>query len=342
MNRMKKTAALGLAALLCAGLAACGEKATWAATYGDTTVPAGVYITGLMTEYNSLIGQAPADAKDPLKAEVDGVTLSQQITQGAKDRLNDYIAIEEQFAAMGLELAPEDQAAVESGMTGWDYFRSIYEENGVSQESYRLVMVNSAKQQRLFESIYGPGGTEEVPESDLRAAFEEDYAKVLMVPLTFSTSEDQATKEEADQKTRETIDGFYEQLQNGADMEDIYYEARKLATGNDELERPEPGTSYTFVNKTNTSYDQVLVDAIFNAQVGEPVRVETDGGLYLFVRYDLNEDPQDFETYRDSILMSLKREEFLGKFDQWASQLSDVTYNQEALDRYTPEKLKFR
>lgn len=342
MNRMQKAASLALAALMAAGLCACGENATWAAKYGEATVPAGVYITGLMTEYNELIGQAPADAKDPLKAEVEeGVTLSQAITQAAKDRLNDYIAVEEQFAAQALELAPEDQAAVESGMTGWEFFRTTYEENGVSEASYRLVMENSAKQQRLFEATYGPGGSQEVPESELRGYFNENYAKVLMIPLTFSTSEDPETKESADQHTREVMDGFYRQLQEGADMEDVYYEARKLATGNEELARPEPGTSYTFVNKQNTTYDQVLVDAIFSAQVGEPVQVETDGGLYLFVRYDLEENPQDFEGYRDSILMALKREEFLAQVDEWAAALTGVTYNEEALGRYTPEKLKF-
>ena len=97
--------------------------------------------------------------------------------------------------------------------------------------------------------------------------------------------------------------------------------------------------------KTRTVLRQVMGEGesgvSFSAQVGEPVQVETDGGLYLFVRYDLEENPQDFEGYRDSILMALKREEFLAQVDEWAAALTGVTYNEEALGRYTPEKLKF-
>ena len=341
MKRNRKIAAAALAALMAAGLCACGENATWAAKYGDTTVPAGVYIINLISQYDEWIVQVPADAKEPFAYEVDGVPVGQRMQEGARQGLENFIAIEQQFESMGLELQPADEQAVSVTMEMWNYMEPVYELNGVSQQSYEMVATNSAKQQRIFESIYGAGGSEEVPESELRAAFEENYAKVLMIPLTLSTSQDPEIKAEADATTRETMADFYAQLENGADMEDVYYEARKLATGDDELERPEPGTSYTFINKQNTSYDQVLVDAVFAAQVGEPVQVETDGGLYLFERYDLNENPQDFADRAESLLMELKRDEFLERVAGWADALTGVTYNQEALGRYTPEKIRF-
>lgn len=41
MNRMQKAASLALAALMAAGLCACGENATWAAKYGGGHRPGG-------------------------------------------------------------------------------------------------------------------------------------------------------------------------------------------------------------------------------------------------------------------------------------------------------------
>ena len=46
MNVAKRLAALGAAVLMVSGLAACstGVDTKWVAKYGETTVPAGVYI----------------------------------------------------------------------------------------------------------------------------------------------------------------------------------------------------------------------------------------------------------------------------------------------------------
>ena len=86
MTTVKKIAALGLAVLMTASLAACsmGGDTKWAAKAGDLTVPAGVYINELITAYSDATVDLPSDVKDPLKEQVDGVTVSQKVAEEAK------------------------------------------------------------------------------------------------------------------------------------------------------------------------------------------------------------------------------------------------------------------
>ena len=341
MKFLKKAAALAVAGLMAASLAACGEEAVWAAKYGDVTIPAGVYIDELITQYSTVVTELGQDVKDPLKQQVDGVPASEKIVSEAKKGLAKFVAVEQKFDEMGLALTEADQASIDENVNFfWQYLKETYQANGISEESYRMAVSNETKMNAIFQAIYGVGGSEEVPESDLRAKFESDVAKVILIPLSFSTSEDAAEKGEADKKTRETIDQYYNELVGGADMEDVYYEARKLASGDDTLEKPEPGTSYTFVNKTGGAYDQEVVDAVFAAELGKPVKVETAETAYLFVRYDVNENPDDFTSRRDTMLMLLKQDEFNERAEQWGEQLTGVEYNDAAFKRYTPEKLK--
>lgn len=343
MNFVKKSIALCMASLMAGSFAACGigGDTAWVAQSGDLTVPAGVYIGQLMNQYYTVSGKLSEDVKDPLKGEVDGVPAAQAMTDGAKSELNQFIAVERKFDELGLTLSEADNLMVEQSVEQyWAYIGEAYQANGISKESYTKMFVNDAKKTQLFQSIYGEGGSEAVPESELKEKFTTDFAKMIVIPLTFSTSEDAEKKAESDKKTREMIDKYYKLAKEGKDMEELIYEAQKEATGDTELVKPEKGTSFTFVNKENSPYDQKVVDALFAAKVGEPTIAETDKSIYLFVRYDINENEADFTARKSSLLTLLKGDEFTAKVEEWGNAVTDVTYNDAALKRYTPKKLK--
>ena len=222
----------------------------------------------------------------------------------------------------------------------WQYVGQVYERNGVSIDSYTKTLENTTKKSQVFNAIYGEGGSQEVPESEIRAKFETDYAKIIVIPLSFSGSEDEETKKEADQNTRDTINGYKQRADAGEDMEDLVYEARKQATGDEDLEKPEAGSSYTFVNRNNSQYGQPVTDAIFAAANGVPTVFEDENSIFLFTRYDITENENDFTSRKASILAEMKAEEFDALIAEWATALSDVTYNEAAFKRYSAEKLK--
>lgn len=344
MGFAKKSLAAVLALVMTAGLSACtvGGGTSWAAKAGEMTVPAGVYIGQMMNAYYTATVDVSPDAKNPLKEQVDGVTVSQKISEDAKTELGRYIAVEQKFDELGLSLDEATNAAIAQNVEAyWQYIGKSYEENGISKESYIKLFTNDARKSEIYMSIYGEGGTEEVPEQELKDKFQSDFAKIVMIPLNFSASEDAAAKEENVKKAREMIDKYEKLAKDGGNMEDLAYEAKKEISGDPEsVTKPEPGTSFTFVSREQPSYDEAVMDAVFNAKIGEPTRVETETGIYLFVRYDIMENENDFTSRKISLISMARQDEFNEKLDEWASALTDVTYNEDALKRYTPEKLK--
>lgn len=344
MGFAKKSLAAILALVMTAGLSACtvGGGASWAAKAGEMTVPAGVYIGELMNAYYSAAANVDPEAKDPLKEQVDGITVSQKVSEDAKNALASYIAVEQKFDELGLNLDETTDAAIAQNVEAyWQYIGKSYEENGISKESYQKLFTNDAKKSEIFMSIYGEGGTEEVPEEELKEKFQADYAKIIMIPINFSASEDAQVKEEDKNKAREIIDKYEQLAKDGGNMEDLVFEAKKeISSDPDSVTKPEPGMAYTFVSKDQPSYSETVMDAIFSANVGEPTKLETETSIYLFVRYDLMENENDFTSRKAMLISSVRQDAFDAKLDEWSSALTDVTYNDEAMNRYTPEKLK--
>lgn len=339
MKIFKKAVSLTMALLMSAGISACGADTKWVAQYGETTVPAGIYLWAMMSAYYDATAEMDAEVKEPLKQQVDGQTVSDKIVIDAKEELNTFIAVEEKFTQMGLSLEEVVESTIAQNVDSyWQYIGPTYEENGISKETYTRIYLNDAKKSAIFNALYGAGGEQEVPESELKEKFYADYAKIIIIPLMINLSD---ADEESNLKTaRERIAKYEQQLKDGKSMEDVYYEAKKEVTGDETLEKPEPGSSYSLVSRDGGQYDQVVIDAIFGAAIGEPVTVETEHSLYLFVRYDIKENENDFISRRDAVLSALKSVEFSELTAEWGKALTDVTYNDKALSRYTPQKLK--
>lgn len=410
MKQLKRTLALCLALAMAFAGTGCvinADKAHVATLEDGTQVPSGVYLTYMMDEASVIIGEMDAEIKDPYKETMeDGTPVPAAIRTEAQQALREYIAINQKFDALGMELTPEEQQLLDVYVeSGWGNLGALYEENNVSEASYRTVMENMLKRSALFDEVYGEGGEQEVPESELRDMFHKDYAKVMLIPLTFSTSEDAEAKAESDQRARDFIEKYYqmalgntpfeayvpesdeleeepetaegeetapeqtpeesepettepvdepaseeapageeaaEEPESGAYslMEDIFFEAREEAMQDTELERPEPGTSYTFIPRTSASYAQNVLDAFFSAPIGTPTVVESETGIYLFVRYDTAETPSDFDSFSATLLTELKAEDYADLVKTWAENLQGVTLHQDAIDHYDPKKLK--
>lgn len=347
MKLTQKLLSAVLAAAMCAGLAAChtGQDTNWIAKVGDETVPAGVYLYMLHENYYSVTsGLTDAEGnqlENPLKEQVDGVPASQKITEDARKSLNEYLAVEQKAAEMNITVPEDEQAQIDAMLDAyWPYIGESYTSNGISKDSYRLAMLNDSKKSAIFEALYGEGGTEAVPESELKDKYNKDVAKILMITRDLSSDEDAAVKEEADKKARDAIDQYSKEIADGTDPEDVYYQSlRENAEDPDSVTKPEPGASFTFVIRDTSSYDQKVTDAIFAAENGKPVKVETDTSIYLFVRYDANENPEDFNSRKSTLTRLLRQDAFDKQVEEWGAAVS-AQINDKALQRYTPDKLK--
>lgn len=344
MNFIKKSLAVSMAVVMAGSFAACsvGADTNWVAKSGELTVPAGIYIWEMMNQYYDAQAELGADVKDPLKQKIGDASVPEVITTAAKADLSGYVAVEKKFDELGLTM----DEATKQGMAAnaesyWGYIGASYEKNGISLDSYTKAFENDAKKTQIFQSIYGEGGTEPVAENLLKDKFLKDFAKIIVIPLNYSTSEDVAVKATNDKEAQDLIEKYYQKMNAaGANIEDIVYEARKEVSKDDALEKPEAGTSYTFVSRDSSQYPDEVTTAVFAAKNGVPTKVEAKDGVYLFVRYDIAENEADFVSRKSTILQQLKSEEFNERVIAWGAALTDVTYNEAAFKRYTPQKLK--
>ena len=331
VNRFQKCLTGVLCAAMVAGLAGCGDT-TWTHRSANAEVTSGMYI-GLSIDAMQRVASAEGydsslEVKDMTLDGVNGITWVQNTTDDLARR---YLAIEEKFIEMGLSFTDEEQADLDAYTEAyWNYTSSIYEDEGCGQTSFAKIVANTEKQMKLFNAIYGEGGEQEVPVDDLKASYEENYVKTsyIVVPLIDSTyaalegDELEAAKEEADVMLKA--------LQNGADFEKTKAE---YESGDTDAEA-EDTAEYI---KKNAGYSTKLTDALFAAADGDIGMVEDTSYIYIWQKQAL--DDEGFDELRETILSSLKSEEFIALQDSWAAEL-EVTVNDSAVKKYNPKNLK--
>ncbi len=131
---------------------------------------------------------------------------------------------------------------------------SMMEEYGIAQASYTMATTEQSQMiTKLFLNIYGEGGEQEVPDSELEAYFEENYSyyEYLLNP-SMCTMKGSLTAMDEDQKAevKTLLDGYAEEYNSGNMTEDEIIEAYKgteYYTGTDETEDADATLLYSSV-----------------------------------------------------------------------------------------------
>lgn len=355
MNLKQRAAALAMAAVTTVSLAACGEDTTWAAKMGEETMPAGVYILNQIDAYYSLqdeVDKQKAQTAEEegaqtesekeinyLKEQIDGKSGSQYVTDKARAFVNEYYAVNKLFEEKGLSLSEQDRAVLQQNREmAWQYSGSFYEKNGVAQSSLDMLTENYYKRQMLFTSIYGEGGEKAVPDAELEALYTEQNVRVRYI--TFPLTKDGAAMTEAEAAEVEKVANSYlERAQKGENLTALINEYRKsTAAEGAEVEDLAEGAGDIVLSKENTS---LVARELATAPLNElKLFHDPTAAYYVGMRVETMFDRNDFEMSKSGLLHELKQEEFDAWLFEQASGLS-VTYNEAAISRYTPEKLKF-
>ena len=345
MKLSNKLTALVLAACCVAPLAGCqSEDTTWIAKFGDTTVPAGVHLSHLVTAYSSAVQQT-GNSEDVLKEEIDGVSASQWISDLALDYTREYIAAEQKFDELGLTISQEDQdTAAYMVEYQWSYLEDLYTENGVAKSSLELSFLNSVKKNNIFKSFYYEGGSKEVPQEELTKYYNENYIRTQYIAFSKKDSTNTALLEgEALEEVKNEAQSYYDRAVAGENFAQLLYDYRvSKASEGTTVDPLESDDQYDQIaSRTASGYPETYLTTMFEAQVGTPLFFEDDDYYFVALRKDLMGDGEDFTSRKGEIISALRSDEFTETLSGWADELEGVTWNQAALDRYTPDKVKY-
>ena len=113
MSYNAKRLLAGAAAVACAvSLSSCGADTKWAARSSDTELRAGIYIYNLLNEYYAAMDHMTDTDTDVLNITIDEKPSREWILEQTKEDLRKYIAVENKFTELGMELSDDDKTAI--------------------------------------------------------------------------------------------------------------------------------------------------------------------------------------------------------------------------------------
>lgn len=247
------TAAVAVSAVGCT----LGTSTKTAMSVDGYEMNAGVYI---YYQNNALSEAKRLASADDSNLDVNDQDALEKVKIENKDFLNwvndkttanccEHIAVIKKFDEMKLTLDEKDIANVE------DYAESIFSDaeeskeyvtNGIGEESFTEILLNTYKANEIFLAIYGEGGTKNIQESTVKENYIENNARVKYVALDLHDSEGNDLEEADKTEIKNLANKFLttvkstsdekEMLQKFNDISDEYQEftANKAAEASGE------------------------------------------------------------------------------------------------------------
>ena len=344
MKQIKKTAlALLLAGAMTVGMTGCSDT-SWTAECEGIRMPAGVYITNVMSAYSDGLSMLPADANasDIWSNTIDGVDFLTWVRNTGNEYVRTYFAVETKFNEMGLEMDEVTESQVnQMANYQWSYYGAAYQENGISEASYKEYIRNSYKANKLFAAYYGEGGVEEVSDQELLDYFNANYLSIDRIVFTPEAAADGTVSEQAIQKATEDAEVYKRLLEKGDSIGDLAkkYADEQAAAAGEEASDEEVLTGQV-IPLENSGYDDAFMVALTGAVKGEPIVLNDGNNVYLIVVDELTVEDETYIMNESYLLSYLKSEEFDGRLKEWGKALN-ITFNEDAVKRYDAKKLKF-
>ena len=177
-KRIKAIIAALLACLMLLSFTGCyGDTNEWAVKVGDTTIETGVYLGYLVNNYLNAKNQV--SEKDFWNGKIEEKNVSDWILDETMDNCYSYAYVTQKFDSLGLKLDDDtkEEIDVETENT-WSSLSYALEKNGCSKKSLEKIITVSYKMSAIFEHYYFEGGEREIPESELKTYFVDNYYKV--------------------------------------------------------------------------------------------------------------------------------------------------------------------
>lgn len=344
-------------------LTSCSDKGTVAMEYDGVTVTEEMYLYW-MSHYKAVFMENFADVVDSDEfwdsTVSEGMTAEEYFTEITVENVKKNIAAVWLFDYMGLSFTSEMKKEIKDGIEDLktnlsdgdgEKFAEMLAEYGIDEDTLYDVYVMDAKISYAYEYLYGSGGVISIPDSDKLEFMKENYVHIQHIyvnnnfkyvtvenelgtlthdPDTGEAYTEVLTEDEKAAKDA-TVAAIDSAIADGEAFEDVweeYSEDKYYADG--------------YYLKADTPFIPEVVDAAFELEVGETVRLETEYGVHYVKRYEIEGTPwsdkssadffSDFDTeladYVFTVMISETaekvgvKEDIIGKY-----KLRDVTPN---------------
>ena len=381
-KNIKKVMAGTVAGAIMVSAAACtpiSTKAQWSYKEGKNEKAIGVYIFALFNAYNQ--AKTYAEKADGYKKDESFLDLKIKDDDGKEAVASDWIKDKADLTLRealyldskldSLNATVDEASYAEQAEKDWtlgymaEYYsqmgysttpeQDILEPYGISKESYQELQYNmSGKQQKLFDLMYGKGGSEEVPDSDLQKFFDDNYTyyTYFTVPLSEATTDKsgQQTSKAYDSKKQKQLtsdaESYAKAINNGSTMEDQctkYLKATKSSSkASDTVQK-----GCELLDKDNLSSSSIgedvakkLVDMKVNEAKAVTIGKDNSKTIYVIQKQNTKDGEKEYLTKDDStrknVLQKMKNDDY-NKFLQKEAKALKCEVNESVVNKYDPD-----
>lgn len=230
LKKVKKILTGIIASAMIISSAGCGtgKSTAYALTVDGYQVKAGIYIYyqySAFQEAKNLAAKADEkldvnDEKALKKAKIDGKDFLQWVEDKATTACAEHVATIKKFDEMKLTLDEDDIESIQTNAESYyEQNPDMFEGNGIGEESLKDIMTNTYKVQKIFESIYGEGGTEGVKNEDIKNFYIENNARVKYIGLDLHDSQGNDLDEAGKKEIKDMADDFLKRAKNADSTE---------------------------------------------------------------------------------------------------------------------------
>ncbi len=226
MNLLKRAGAVLLAACTAVSLASCGENTANAMTVGDYDVRAGIYLYYATSAYGEAVetlrkggetfegAETSQDYKKILdKANIDNITAEEWIQNKAEKDCKAFVDIEKEFDALGLKLSGEELAAADANTaSSMNYYGEYFKGAGIGEETVKAIVLNSYKQDAVWNSYYGEGGSKGIEETSLYDFYVANNLRTKYIEMPLKDGEGNLLKADGKKKIEEMANDYLKRL----------------------------------------------------------------------------------------------------------------------------------
>ena len=226
MNLIRKAGAALLALCTAVSCAACGERTANAIKVGDYDVRAGIYLYYATSAFGEAVEtmrkdganfdecKTSADYKKLMKnANIDGVTAEQWIQDKAAEHCATFVAIEKEFDSLGLTLTGEQLATADSSAaSSMNNFGEYFEKTGIGEQSIKDIILNSYKQDALWDAYYGEEGSKAPDPQELYDYYVKNTIRAKYIEMPLKDGEGNLLKADGKKEIEEMANDYLKRL----------------------------------------------------------------------------------------------------------------------------------
>lgn len=364
MNTIKRILAILLVAVMALSLTACSDT-KWILKADDEVLNSGIYIYYQNAGYTAAGYELMAEdinyyyymmyGMSYLDATIGEQTVEEYANEYALDMCKQHVVIERLFDELGLELTAEDKELLKAQLnSAWTQNGEGYLAAGVSKESLEKVILNSLKEEKIFNTYYEVGGTNGTTEEDIKGYLEDNYARVKYMTFVYAQNTEDAVDEAVKAEMLQKANDYLARAKSGESMNDLISEWNELGKKeeateetteeveaetetSEEAETEEETDEYAnevFVNVESTSPSEKFVQYVFeNCKVGEFAVIQDDTSFYLVEKLDVLERTDIYEENRTTFLTALFNDEFTSLINDKLEGIN-IEVNEASIKRY--------